>query len=236
MVVIDNDILSLLLHPKARPPKDPATNKPIERLPDRIEKLIEDWEGDQEKVIIPAPVLSEFLILAGDEASNYLDEISARRTILIKPFDQMAAIELAAIELEARKSGSKRGSVTAPWTKVKFDRQIVAIAKVNGATRIYSNDGDVRKFADKVGIETVSAWELPLPTAKQMKMYDEEETNATAEQADNKLKADPAHPAPVQRSDSGRAQGEAAGEADIEPLDRGRRIKIKKDDEAKPEE
>src|ERR1035441_5682595 len=102
MVVIDNDVLSLLLHPKARPPKDPATNKPVERLPDRIEKLVEDWESDQEKVIIPAPVLSEFLILAGDEASNYLDEIGARRMILVKPFDEMAAIELAAIELEAR--------------------------------------------------------------------------------------------------------------------------------------
>lgn len=56
------------------------------------------------------------------------------------------------------------------------------------------NDGDVRKFADKLGIETVSVWELPLPAAKQMKMYDEEETNATTGEAQNKLEADPAHP------------------------------------------
>jgi hypothetical protein len=31
-------------------------------------------------------------------------------------------------------------------------------------------------------------------------------------ETDNELKADPAHPAPVQGSDSGRAQGEAPGE------------------------
>jgi len=237
MVVIDNDILSLLLHPKGRAPKDPDTNKPIERLPDRIEKLIEDWEGDQEKVIIPAPVLSEFLILAGDDASNYLDEINSRRMMIVKSFDPMAAIELAAIELEARKTGSKRGGVAAPWNKVKFDRQIVAIAKVNAAKRIYSNDGDVRKFAATVGIETVSAWELPLPSAKQTHMFeDAEEINdaliiqprkrtitvraepsegqineATERPENNERQTDPAHPAPLQGSDSGRAQGEATG-------------------------
>jgi len=217
MVVIDNDFLSLLLHPKSRAPKDPATGKPIERLPDRVEKLLEDWEGDQEKVIIPTPALSEFLILAGDEASNYLDEISARRMILVKPFDEMAAVELAAIELDDRKTGSKRGNVTAPWTKVRFDRQIVAIAKVNGAKRIYSNDGEVRKFAGKLGIETVSAWELPLPAAKQTKMFDEDQTDETEKRAEgNEREAPPAHPAPVQRTDSGRAQGEAAGEANEE--------------------
>jgi hypothetical protein len=72
MVATDNSILTLLLHPKARPPMDPATKKPIERLPDRIEKLIEDLEADHERIIIPTPTLSEFLILAGNEASKLL--------------------------------------------------------------------------------------------------------------------------------------------------------------------
>jgi hypothetical protein len=55
MIVIDNTLLSLLLHPKARPPKDPATGKPVARLEDRLEQLIQDWEEDNETVLIPAP-------------------------------------------------------------------------------------------------------------------------------------------------------------------------------------
>jgi predicted nucleic acid-binding protein len=175
MVAIDNSMLALLLHPNARAPKDPATNKPIERLRDRIEKLVEDLESDQERLIIPTPALSEFLVLAGDQASAYIDEIKSRRMIVVRPFDEVAAVELAAIELEDRKAGSKRGGVSAPWTKVKFDRQIVAIAKTNRCKRIYSDDGDIRTFAAKAGIEVISSWELPLPSAKQTSMFDEAE-------------------------------------------------------------
>jgi hypothetical protein len=49
------------------------------------------------------------------------------------------------------------------WAKVKFDRQIVAIAKVVGATVIYSDDKDVATLAKKQGIETIGVADLPLP-------------------------------------------------------------------------
>ena len=48
MIVIDNTILSLLLHPKARPPQDPTTGRPVDRLEDRLEVLLQDWEDDNE--------------------------------------------------------------------------------------------------------------------------------------------------------------------------------------------
>ena len=94
--------------------------------------------------------------------------------MLVKPFDEIAAIELAAIEHEARGKGDKRGGSAAPWTKVKFDRQIVAIAKAHGATRFYSDDEDVIKFGTKAGLEVISTWNLPLPAAKQTKIDFEE--------------------------------------------------------------
>jgi predicted nucleic acid-binding protein len=172
MVGIDATFLGLMLHPKARPPLDPNTKKPIERLPDRIEKLIEDLDDEGERIILPTPVLSEFLIIAGKDGSDYLAKISALKTILVRPFDELAAVELAAIENADRAAGDKRGGVSSPWTKVKFDRQIVAVCKVNGTTKIYSDDGDVRKFAKKVGIDTIATWELPLPTAKQEKLFE----------------------------------------------------------------
>jgi len=82
----------------------------------------------------------------------------------------MAAIELAAIEVEDRGMGDKRGGSTGIWTKIRFDRQIVAIARTNKASRIYSDDVDLTKFAIKLGIEVVPTWELPLPPAKQITM------------------------------------------------------------------
>lgn len=91
----------------------------------------------------------------------------------------MAAIELAAMEHEARGKGDKRGGSVAPWTKVKFDRQIVSIAKANGATRIYSDDEDVIKFGTRAGLEVISTWNLPLPAAKQTNMFPPEEPTIT---------------------------------------------------------
>jgi predicted nucleic acid-binding protein len=171
MVGIDETTLSLILHPNARPPIAPQTKKPTDRVEDRIEKLLEDLDAENERIIVPTPALCEFLILAGKDAPAYLDKIRERKTFMIKPFDEMAAIELAAIEYEARSSGNKRGSSTAaPWAKVKFDRQIVAVAKVNGCKRIYSDDEDVIKFGEKAGLEVISTWKLPLPVAKQTKM------------------------------------------------------------------
>lgn len=151
-------------------PKDPATGKAVDRVGDRIEKLIEDLDAEDERIIIPTPALCEFLVLAGKDGPAYLDKIHESKTLLIKPFDEMAAVELAAMEHDARRGGDKRGGTSSPWTKVKFDRQIVAVAKVNGAKRIYSDDEDVIKFAQKAGLEVVSTWSLPLPAAKQTKM------------------------------------------------------------------
>src|SRR5260370_21564725 len=101
------------------------------------------------------------------------------RNILIKPFDEMAAIELAAVEVEDRAKGDKRGGSTGIWTKIRFDRQIVAITRTNGAKRIYSDDEDLAKFATKLGIEVVPTWHLPLPAAKQIKIEYEGEDAAS---------------------------------------------------------
>ena len=168
MVAIDSTFLSLMLHPRAKPPKDPATGKPVERIGDRIEKLQEDLDSESERIILPTPVLSEFLILAGRDGPGYLEKLSGMKNILVKPFDQVAAVELAAVDVEDRLKEGKRAGSASPWAKLRFDRQIVAIAKTNGATRIYSDDEDVMKFARRLGIEVIRTWELPLPSAKQI--------------------------------------------------------------------
>jgi hypothetical protein len=165
MVAMDAGFLGLLLHPNAKPPNDPATKKPLLSAPERIEKLVEELHGLHERVILPTPALCEFLVLAGKDAQQYLYELSIQPGFYIRPFDQMAAIELAAMESLARGKGSKRSPAGAaiPWQKVKFDRQIVAIAKVHQAHTLYSDDGDVKAIAEDAGIKVIPCWELPLP-------------------------------------------------------------------------
>src|SRR6266568_1185786 len=84
MVVIDSTFLSLMAYEKSRPPKDPSTQKPVERIEDRIEKLLEDLDSEAERMILPTPVLSEFLILVGKDASAYLERLTRMRNVLIK--------------------------------------------------------------------------------------------------------------------------------------------------------
>ncbi|HEY6768581.1 MAG TPA: hypothetical protein VI386_27800 [Candidatus Sulfotelmatobacter sp.] len=98
MVGIDETTLSLILYPTARPPKDPKTKKPVDRVEDRIEKLLEDLDAESERIILPTPALCEFLVFAGKDAPEYLAKIKSMRTFLVKPFDEMAAVELASIE------------------------------------------------------------------------------------------------------------------------------------------
>jgi len=173
MVLCDTTFLTLILKPDAKAAPDPATGIPVDRVHDRIEKLILDLQESGERLIIPTPVLAEFLVLAGESGPDYLDEISGEQTFVVQPFDQKAAIELASMELEARKRGDKRGGSKSSWSRVKFDRQIVAIAKASGVSRIYSDDEDVRRFAQAEDIEVIGIADLKLPPAKQLQMEDQ---------------------------------------------------------------
>lgn len=168
MICLDSTFLGLLLHPEAKAPTDPTTKLPIERLPDRLELLRETWVDDHEKVMIPTPVLSEFLILAGRDGPTYLEKIHNTSNFVIEPFDEMAAVELAALHVAANKTKSKAAQKRAhggTWAKIKFDRQIVAIAKAHGASAIYSDDKGVGTFAEQNGLEVIKTWTLPLPSA-----------------------------------------------------------------------
>lgn len=168
MVSVDTSILTLLLHPTAKPPNDPTTGKPVEKAQERVVQLVDDLDTAKERIIIPAPVLSEFLVIADAAAPQYLSEISNLSHIYVQPFDQLAAIELAAMEILARKTSNKRHPLSeeVAWQKVKFDRQIVAISKLHQCKTIYSDDGHIRSIAEEIGMKVVSSWELPLPQSK----------------------------------------------------------------------
>jgi hypothetical protein len=109
--------------------------------------------------------ISELVWLAGKAGPNYVSVFNKHGSVFrIADFDQRAAIELAMMNAADKgKTGGIRAGSTASMAKVKFDRQIVAIAKVNKVATIYSDDEDLRTFAEANNIEVVRLLEMPLP-------------------------------------------------------------------------
>lgn len=96
------------------------------------------------------------------------------------------------------KGGGKRGS-TSVWAKVKFDRKIVAIAKVVGAEEIYYDDSDIEKFAKQANIKVVRLGDLPLPAEdRQMELklegHPDADTAAPKESDESQRKDRPQRP------------------------------------------
>jgi len=166
MVVFDSSVLLLVLDPNAKAPSDPGTGEPVDKAAERIEYLIEMLSADKEKIVIPTPVLSEVLVHAGTAMQSYLDTLNNQNAFRIAPFDQKAAIEAAIATSDAIKRGGHRvdaANPDAPKTKIKFDRQIVAVAKAEDAHTIYSDDGDVHSYAKLAGLKAYRTADLDLP-------------------------------------------------------------------------
>lgn len=138
----------------------------------RVDYLVATIEKNRDRIVVPTPALSELLVGAKDAAPAYLDTINRSRFFRIEPFGERAAVEAAAMTRDAINRGSKLSPATlSSWAKVKFDRQIVAIARVAGARIIYSQDADVAKHAKEVGIEVQTLEELPdPPTSHQIEL------------------------------------------------------------------
>jgi hypothetical protein len=174
-VAFDASILLPLLNPTVPGPLDPNANKPLESCRERLDYLIEGLEKDRTKIVIPTPALSEILVYADEAGPRYLDQIRASRAFKIEPFDERAAAEVAFMIREYLKPMGKKRRKSAQhiWAKVKFDQQIVAIAKVNGAAIIYSDDRGVRTFAEQSHLTVIGLAQLPLPPPEsQMEMFD----------------------------------------------------------------
>jgi predicted nucleic acid-binding protein len=166
MVVIDATMLLLMLRPGTSVPGGPD-GLPISRPKERIDYLVQQLDKAKTKIIIPTPALGEALVRAGAEASQQIVEHLQRYSVFsIEPFDTRASIEVAAMSREANAQGNKRGKSDDTWAKVKYDRQIVAIAKVHGATTIYSDDEHIGTLGKRAKINVTGLADLTLPPQK----------------------------------------------------------------------
>ncbi len=172
MIAIDACALSLLINPGSRAPLDP-TNQPIDRVADRFDYFQRQIIKTNNTLLIPTPALAEVLVAAEDGGPELLSKIMKSSHFKVASFDELAAVEVAYMSREAiLKHGNKRGNSSEPWQKVKYDRQIIAIAKVNGADVIYTDDNNVANFAQIAGISVVRVYEMDLPPEGQNGLFD----------------------------------------------------------------
>ena len=168
MVLFDTTFLSHVFVEGARSVIDPQSGQEVPRAQERIRFLVKTLEEGDEKIVIPTPVLGEFLVFAREAGSEYLNELGRSSCFRIVAFDQRAAVEAAAHEIVDRDSGDKKGGSKAPWQKVKFDRQIVAIGKVLDVHTIYTDDSDLKTLCKSRHIQVKGVLDLELaPEDKQ---------------------------------------------------------------------
>lgn len=167
MAVFDSTMLLYLLDPGAKAPIDPHTAQPVTDAKGRVEALVELLQAQQNVVLVSTPVLSEVLVHAGDAAQSYFDILNNTSRFRIVPFGARAAIELAEMTREAHITGDLRVGTDATRAQLRFDRQILAIARVEQDNHIYTDDGNMCTFARAAGFQVTRLREIPLPVKSQ---------------------------------------------------------------------
>jgi predicted nucleic acid-binding protein len=164
MVVFDSTFLIRFFTPEVgHLPLVPGTQEPVDRIDERMGFLVKNLAQSGDKIVVPTPALSELLAGAGEAADEYLGILRRQAVFQIEPYGVRAAIENAAIMRSFASRGDKRGGSTAPWVKITFDRQIMAIAKVSDAEAVYSDDSDLYKLGQALGMQVIRTVDLSLP-------------------------------------------------------------------------
>jgi len=139
MVLFDTTVFSLYL--------DPSAKSPVNRAADRVTKLIHDVASRRDVIVIPTPVLSEVLAVSDhDKIQSILDRLDRVACFRFADFGRRAAVENAMIEKLSKTKLKHAKASLGNRQKLKVDRQIVAIAKVEGVNLIYSDDRDVQQI------------------------------------------------------------------------------------------
>jgi hypothetical protein len=159
VIVFDTTYVVVLLREKFPPVKD-REDKPIIKARERVQYLVQQLSAGNSIICVPTPVLAEIMVRAGKAGPEYLRLLSDSSKFRLTSFDVRAAIEAAEL-IRKVKEGS--GQKLAAWAKIKFDIQIVAIAKAENCDVIYSDDVDIEHYAKRVSITVRRICDLSLP-------------------------------------------------------------------------
>jgi hypothetical protein len=159
--ICDSSYLIAFLHPNPNPPMD-RVGKPVTQFRQRISSLIENLSAANDVIGVPTPALAETLVRSGPNRAQYMKILGDSWKFQLVPFDARAAIEAADLVAAVKTKKEKWDT----WAKVKFDIQIVAIAKAQGVSVIYSDDQDLENYAKRFNIRVIRICDLPLPPSE----------------------------------------------------------------------
>jgi len=166
--IFDANFLLIAMDDRGRDvvPNDPQTGRPYKRAQNRVRFLLETFSSSKNmRIVIPTPALAEFLILAYPLGGDYLGSLKSLYRVELADFDEMAAIEMSEISIRLGRP-TKRESKEAIWARLKFDRQIVAIAAAKAAV-IDSTDQRLRATARRIEVQALGIEDIPDAPPKQ---------------------------------------------------------------------
>ncbi len=144
-------------------PDDPATGIPIAKFKERVEFLIHCLEESNERIVIPTPALTEFLVGAGAAGAPIVAAMSKNKNFRLAEYGRRAAIEAAEIIRHEIYVVGKAQQRPDTWQKAKFDLQIVAIGKIEQVSKVYTNDQGLANRCGRHTLTPILFYELPLP-------------------------------------------------------------------------
>lgn len=181
MVLFDASVIAIAFDKDATVPLDPETGKPLTHAKERVDLLMKALSDGRTQIVIPTPALSEYMVRGGKNKSQRLQIFQTSKAFAIRDFDTMAAVECATLNDPALNSG-KRLDDGMTYAKLKFDRQIIAIAKAHRVTTIYTGDKTLAYVAEQNGIRAVLTWRLPLPAEEAQSPLPFESTDERAKE------------------------------------------------------
>ena len=156
--MVDTSVLAWIIDPAANMPAPPVGV--VGDVGARLQQLVAELDRDRAELAIPTPVLAEIFSAAGRDPAAILADLSGRSGVLVLPFSEREAIECGLLLREMLPVEARQGR---PRQLVKFDAQIVAIAKTAGASMILTTDAGLAAAAKRAGIAAPSLWDFPMP-------------------------------------------------------------------------
>ena len=164
-IIVDTNILIRLMKKNDRSlnPLNADIQHKEDDLDLRAEALLASIERSGGTVVIPTPVLAEYLLGIDGERNKqeHVSLISSMSCFEILPFDEIAAIECSMLpSLQEFKQLAKQINSNQTANKIRFDRQILSIAVANGIKEIWSFDGEVITKGRELGIDVKSLLDI----------------------------------------------------------------------------
>lgn len=122
----------------------------------RAKRYLEFLEKNKHRIIIPAPVLAEYLVFSGD-AEREQQGTEFERQFRVMPYDYRAAKIAARIGRDRPRIEAIQEGFGKARQAISVDVQVVAIASANKADLLIAHEGSMRKLAEGI----VTAVDIP---------------------------------------------------------------------------